>query len=77
MIARSFGPNGHRFRAGGGWGWGRVTRSLATDESKNDDQDGNGWPVIGTATVVVRGTAPIPPAARKRVAQRMMIPSAR
>jgi hypothetical protein len=49
-----------RSRVGGGWGWGRVTRSLATVESTDDDQDGNCWPVIGTATVVVRGPTPIP-----------------
>ena len=52
--------NGDRSRVGGGWGWGRVSRSLATGESKNDYQDGNGWPVIVPATVVVRGSTPIP-----------------
>ena len=39
-----------------------MTRSLATDESRNNDQDGNGLRVIVPTTVVVRGLAPMPPA---------------
>ena len=39
-----------------------MTRSLATGESTNNDQDGNGWRVIVPQTVVVRGSAPMPPA---------------
>jgi len=52
--------NGDRSRVGGGWGRGRVTRSLATGESENDYQDGNCWRVIVPTTVVVRGSTPIP-----------------
>ena len=56
----SFRLNRDRSRVGGGWGWGRLIRPLATVESRSDRRVGNYSRVIGTATVVVRGTAPIP-----------------